>query len=71
MKQSAKMIAILSAFSLSMGVSQSVDAQNTLRRGTAAIGEEPPSLVESSLFIARELDTLLADLDTITVKTLD
>ena len=71
MKQSAKMIAILSAFSLSMGVSQSVDAQNTLRRGTTAIVEEPQSLVDSSLFIARELDTLLADLDTITVKTLD
>lgn len=72
MKQSAKMIALLSAFSLSMGLTQSLDAQKkNLRSFVPPVVEENAPLVDSTLFVARELDDLLSAIDTIQVDKLD
>lgn len=70
MKQSTKMIALLSILSLSMGMTLPLEAQ-TKALPVAPEEEnltEETAEVDSALFRVRELDELLSELDTITVQ---
>ncbi len=72
MIQSRKMIALLSAFSLSMGLTLPMDAQKVKRIATTSpVYEETQPTIDSTLIVARELDELLTQFDNTTVKTLD
>lgn len=71
MKQSTKMIALLSIFSLTMGVTLPSVAQKTQTLPVPPEEEnltEQSSEVDSTLFRVRELDELLSELDSITVQ---
>ena len=73
MKQSRQVIALLSIFSLSIATALPMNALTRKKNITKKIEMVEPveTTVDSSRFVARDLDRLLLDLDTIPVKKLD
>lgn len=72
MKQSAKVIALLTIFSLTAFLTLKIEAQERQNLSYLAIeNEKAETAVDSTLDLPRDLSQLLSALDTIQVKTLD